>query len=50
MQSPATEDNNIENSNTVADNLFKGYKDDLDYNDEHDIGKYKYCQSFICLP
>lgn len=25
---------------TLADTVFKGYRDDLDYNDENDVGQY----------
>lgn len=35
-----TSDNVLANSaKTLSDTVFKGYRDDLDFNDENDIGK-----------
>lgn len=40
MQSPKTTDK-IRDSVTFSDSVFKGLKDDLDYNDENDVGAKK---------
>lgn len=35
-----TSDNILANNEkTVSDSVFKGYRDDLDFNDENDVGK-----------
>ncbi|KAJ2950504.1 hypothetical protein O0L34_g8748 [Tuta absoluta] len=36
-----TNENDIANGKTLADTVFKGYRDDLDFNDENDIGEKK---------
>lgn len=38
---PKTENYNVlANEKTLADTVFKGYRDDLDFNDENDVGKH----------
>lgn len=39
---PTNNDDGMEESKTLADTVFKGYRDDLDFNDENDVGKIKY--------
>ncbi|CAH2062931.1 unnamed protein product, partial [Iphiclides podalirius] len=34
-------DSNLANAQTLADTVFKGYRDDLDFNDENDVGEKK---------
>lgn len=33
------EETGLANVKTLADTVFKGYRDDLDFNDENDVGK-----------
>lgn len=35
----------LNNAKTLADTVFKGYRDDLDFNDENDVGKRLNLQS-----
>lgn len=40
IRSPAENNDGLANNNvTLADTVFKGYRDDLDFNDENDVGK-----------
>lgn len=38
---PDNEKSNISIHDTASDNVFKGFRDDLDFIDENDVGKYE---------
>lgn len=38
-KNPDDSDNVLANAKTLSEDVFKGYRDDLDFNDENDIGK-----------
>ncbi|XP_049696776.2 cytochrome P450 4g15 [Helicoverpa armigera] len=40
-RTPDTNDSVLANDKTLAEDVFKGYRDDLDFNDENDIGEKK---------
>lgn len=42
-KTPDDSDNVLANNDkTLAEDVFKGYRDDLDFNDENDIGKHDF--------
>lgn len=46
MKSPTA--NETKDSETLSDNVFKSFKDDLDYNDENDVGESNLL-TFLCV-